>query len=50
MSEKALRDHLHKLLDGGSAHLTFDDAVAGLPPALRGADLTRLATETKPAK
>ena len=36
MNDKALRDHLIKLLDGKSAHLTFDDAIADLPPALRG--------------
>ena len=33
----ALRKHLLELLDGGSAHLDFDKAVAGLPPKLRGA-------------
>src|SRR4051794_22932705 len=32
-----LRDHLVELLRGGSAHLDFDKAVAGLPANLRGA-------------
>jgi len=32
----ALREHLLSLLRGGSAHLDFEKAVAGLPPALRG--------------
>ena len=36
MNDKALRDHLIRLLDGKSAHLTFDDAIADLAPALRG--------------
>ena len=31
-----LRDQLRKLLDWGDAHVNFDDAVAGLPPKLRG--------------
>jgi hypothetical protein len=35
-NEKSLRDHLLKLLEGGTAHLTFDDAVKDFPPALRG--------------
>jgi hypothetical protein len=35
--EDQLREHLLELLDGGHAHLAFDKAVAGLPPALRGA-------------
>jgi hypothetical protein len=35
-SDQALRDHLLYLLRGGGAHLSFDDAIAGLPPALRG--------------
>jgi hypothetical protein len=37
MDLDALRAHLNELLDGGSAHLAFDAAVAGLPEALRGA-------------
>lgn len=37
MDDKALRNHLVYLLRGGGAHLSFDDAVAGLPTALRGA-------------
>ncbi|MGH9362726.1 MAG: DinB family protein [Thermoanaerobaculia bacterium] len=36
MNEQALRDHLLELLRGGSAHLTFDQALAGLPPEHRG--------------
>ncbi len=35
-SDKSLRDHLVALLRGGSAHLKFEDAVKGLPVALRG--------------
>ena len=33
----ALREHLLYLLRGGSAHLDFEKAIAGLPPDLRGA-------------
>jgi hypothetical protein len=33
----ALREHLLELLRGGSAHLNFEKAVAGLPAKLRGA-------------
>jgi hypothetical protein len=36
MSDRALREHLDYLLGGGGAHLSFDRAVAGLPPELRG--------------
>jgi hypothetical protein len=32
-----LRQHLLDLLRGGSAHLNFEEALAGLPPQLRGA-------------
>ncbi|BAS27842.1 DinB family protein [Limnochorda pilosa] len=32
----ALRDHVLYLLRGGGAHLSFDEAVADLPPELRG--------------
>jgi len=35
--DKALRDHLQKLLTGGHAHADFDAAVADLPAKLRGA-------------
>jgi len=35
-TEKLLRKHLIKLLEGGAAHTTFDDAVAHLPAALQG--------------
>jgi len=34
--DKALREHLLYLLRGGGAHLSFEDAIAGLPPKLRG--------------
>jgi hypothetical protein len=33
----SLREHLLYLLRGGGAHLSFDKAIAGLPPKLRGA-------------
>lgn len=33
---KALREHLLYLLQGGGAHVHFDKAVDGIPPALRG--------------
>jgi hypothetical protein len=36
-TNSSLREHLLKLLRGGGAHLGFDEAVAGLPEALRGA-------------
>ena len=36
MQDQALRKHLGDLLGGGGAHLGFDEAVADLPPALRG--------------
>src|SRR5258706_11436134 len=32
----SLRDHLVQLLDGGHAHIRFDDAVKNFPPELRG--------------
>ena len=35
-TDKSLRKHLIKLLEGGDAHATFDDAVADLRPALQG--------------
>ena len=35
--DKLLREHVIYLLRGGGAHLGFDEAVADLPPALRGA-------------
>jgi hypothetical protein len=34
--ERALREHLLYLLGGGGAHVSFDQAVAGLLPRLRG--------------
>ena len=33
---EALREHLLYLLKGGGAHLDFEKAVAGIPPADRG--------------
>ncbi len=35
--DQLLREHLAGLLRGGNAHVEFKDAVAGLPPKLRGA-------------
>jgi hypothetical protein len=35
--DKALRDQLVNLLGGGSAHVSFEKAVAGIPERLRGA-------------
>lgn len=34
-TDRALRDHLVALLDGGHAHATFDAAIKGLPASLR---------------
>ena len=34
---RSLRDHLVELLEGGQAHVTFEDAIADWPPQLRGA-------------
>lgn len=36
-AQKAVREHLLYLLRGGGAHLGFDQAVADIPPRLRGA-------------
>jgi hypothetical protein len=36
VNDKLLRKHLVKMLEGGDAHATFDDAVADMPPALQG--------------
>jgi hypothetical protein len=36
MSHSALRAHLTKLLDWEDAHASFDTAVEGIPPKLRG--------------
>ncbi len=30
--QRSLRDHLVELLDGGHAHVTFEDAIADWPP------------------
>ena len=37
--DSAIRQHLVALLEGGQAHATFDQAVADLPPELRGRKL-----------
>jgi hypothetical protein len=34
--DKQLRDHIIYLLDGGGAHVRFDDAVKNMPEELRG--------------
>ena len=34
--QKSVADHLAELLDGGQAHITFDDAVKNWPGKLRG--------------
>jgi hypothetical protein len=34
--DKALRKHVVKLLEGGDAHVTFDDAIKDFPVQLRG--------------
>jgi hypothetical protein len=36
MKDQALRQHLDYLLGDGGAHLNFDKAIAGLPPAKHG--------------
>jgi uncharacterized damage-inducible protein DinB len=35
--DQSLREHLLELLQGGSAHTKFEDAIKGLPEKLRGA-------------
>jgi len=35
-AHRSLRQHLLELLRGGNAHLNFEEALAGLPPNLRG--------------
>jgi hypothetical protein len=40
--DQSLREHLLKLLRGGSAHLGFDQAIEGLPADLRGARVQEL--------
>ncbi|MEW4566027.1 DinB family protein [Bremerella sp. JC770] len=37
MTDQALRDHVLYVLNGGGAHLGFEQAIAGLAPELRGA-------------
>ena len=36
-AHRSIRDHLVELLEGGHAHVTFEDAIADWPPQLRGA-------------
>jgi hypothetical protein len=40
--DQSLREHVLYLLRGGGAHLSFDKAVADLPPKLRGAKVPSL--------
>jgi len=35
-TDKKLRQHLIDLLQGGNAHVKFDEVIAGFPPDLRG--------------
>jgi hypothetical protein len=35
-NDKALREHLLALLNGGEAHVDFEAAIKGMPPKLRG--------------
>ena len=35
-TDRSLRKHLIKMLEGGEAHATFDDAVTNMPTALQG--------------
>jgi len=35
-SDKPVREHILKLLEGGHAHVTFEAAIKGVPAALRG--------------
>jgi DinB superfamily len=35
-TDKALRKHLVELLQGGNAHVKFDDVIENFPPELRG--------------
>jgi hypothetical protein len=34
--DRALREHVLYLLEGGGAHAKFDEVIAGIPPKLRG--------------
>ena len=34
--DESLRQHILNLLRGGGAHLSFDEAIADLPPEMRG--------------
>jgi hypothetical protein len=34
--DQSIREHVLSLLNGGNAHTTFDDAIAGLPAKARG--------------
>ena len=42
IDDRALRQHLVELLRGGSAHVTFDRVLGGLPAELRGTRPARL--------
>lgn len=39
--DQSLRDHLHFLLKGGGAHISFDDAISGWPPGLVGVKIAK---------
>ena len=41
-NEKALRENVLYLLEGGGAHAKFDEVIAGIPPNLRGQKPARL--------
>jgi DinB superfamily len=41
-ADQSVREHVLYLLRGGGAHLSFDKAIADLPPKLRGAKVTAL--------
>ncbi len=39
MNDTSLRDHVLKLLRGGSAHIKFDDVIANFPAELQGSQV-----------
>jgi len=41
-TDKALRKHLVDLLEGGNAHIKFDDVIENFPPELRGQKVANL--------
>jgi hypothetical protein len=40
--DKALREHVLYLVEGGGAHVKFDEVIAGIPPKLRGQEAAGL--------